>query len=81
MNSIASISDLQAEASGLVKQAEAEGVVPISRHGRTVAFLVSREKFAALLETMELQKNAELMALVRADKAGAVKFTAVPDEI
>ena len=30
MNSIASISDLQAEAPGLVKQAEAEGVVPIS---------------------------------------------------
>jgi prevent-host-death family protein len=81
MNSMASISDLQAEASNLVKQAEAEGIVPISRHGRTVAFLVSREKLAAILETMELQKNPELMALVRADKAGKVRFSTVPDEI
>ncbi|MBI4325069.1 MAG: hypothetical protein HY674_07365, partial [Chloroflexi bacterium] len=63
------------------KQAETEGIVPISRKGRTVAFLVSRDKLAALLETMELQKNSELMALVRADKAGQVKFSPVPDEI
>ena len=78
---IPGIADLQAEAPALIRQAEAEGIVPIAQDGRTVAFLVSREKMAALLETMELQKNAELMALVRADKAGQVKFTLVPDAI
>jgi PHD/YefM family antitoxin component YafN of YafNO toxin-antitoxin module len=64
-----------------VRQAEAEGVVPISRHGRTVVFLISRDKMAGLLETMELQKNAELMSLVKQDRAGKVVYTDVPDEI
>ena len=81
VKNIASISTLQAEAAGVVKQAEAEGVVPISRNGRTVAFMVSRDKMAAILETMELQKNAEFMELLRQDKAGKLKFTKVPDEI
>jgi PHD/YefM family antitoxin component YafN of YafNO toxin-antitoxin module len=72
---------LQAQAPGLVRQAEAEGVVPISRHGRTVVFLISRDKMAGLLETMELQKNAELMSLVKQDRAGKVVYTDVPDEI
>lgn len=81
MSSTASISALQDDASGVVRQAEAEGIVPISRNGRTVAFVVSREKFSALLETMELQKNSELMGLVRQDKAGKVRFSPVPDEI
>ena len=78
---IPSIADLQTASAALVQQAETEGIVPISRNGRTVAFLVSRDKLAALLETMELQKNAELMALVRADKASQVKFSPVPDEL
>ena len=55
--------------------------MPISRSGRTVAFLVSREKLAALLETMELQGQEELMALVKADRAGQLRFTPVPDAI
>lgn len=78
---IATISDLQKDVSGLVREAETEGVVPISRNGRTVVFLISKGKLGGLLETMELQKNDELMALVKSDKAGAVKFTDVPDEL
>ncbi len=78
---ITGIADLQAETSRFVKQAEEEGVVPISRNGRTVAFLVSREKLAALMETMELQKDSGLMDLVRKDKAGTVRFSPVPDEL
>jgi len=81
MANVASIATLQAEAADLVKQAEAEGLVPICRGGRTVAFLISRDKLAGILETMELQKNRVLMDLVKADKAGAVKFSPVPDEI
>jgi prevent-host-death family protein len=81
VKTIASITDLAADVSGFVKKAEAEGVVPISRNGRTVAFMVSRDKMAAILETMELQKSAELMSLIRQHKAGKLKFTEVPDEI
>jgi hypothetical protein len=81
VKNIASVSDVAEDVSGFVKKAEAEGIVPISRSGRTVAFLVSREKLAALLETMELQTDADLMALVKADRAGKVKFSPVPDAI
>lgn len=81
MSSVSTISELQSDASNVVKQAEAEGIVSIAREGRTVAFLVSREKLAAILETMELQKDEQLMELLRADKAGKVKFSPVPDEM
>jgi prevent-host-death family protein len=81
MKNIASVAELQAGLSKFIKRAETDGVVPVSRNGRTVAFLVSREKMAALLETMELQKNAELMELVKLDRAGKITYTEVPDEI
>jgi antitoxin (DNA-binding transcriptional repressor) of toxin-antitoxin stability system len=81
MKDIATISDLQGDTSGWVKEAEAEGIVPISRNGRTVAFMVSKAKLGAILETMELQQNSELMRLVKEDKAGRVKFNEVPNEL
>ena len=81
MSEIASISDLANDVSGYVKKAEREGIVPIANRGRTVVFLVGREKLAALLETMELQGNSNLMSLVKADRAGKVKFTPVPDAL
>ena len=72
---------MQAGVSRLIKRAEADGIVPISRNGRTVVFMVSRDKMAALLETMELQKDSGLMALVKQDRAGKVVYSEVPDEI
>jgi molybdopterin-guanine dinucleotide biosynthesis protein A len=81
VKNIASVSALQAGVSRLIKRTEADGIVPVSRNGRTVVFMVSRDKMAALLETMELQKNSELMALVKQDRVGKVKYTEVPDEI
>ena len=81
MKQIATVTDLQTAGGQLVRQAEAEGLVPISRNGRTVVFLISCNKLAALLETMELQKKPELMELIRADKAGEVRYSNVPDEV
>lgn len=65
----------------MIKRAEKEGIVPISRSGRTVVFVVAREKMAALLETMELQADDKLMELVKEDRAGQVKFKPVPNAI
>lgn len=81
MKNIASVADLQAGVSKFIKRAETDGIVPVSRNGRTVVFLVSRDKMASILETMELQKNSELMTLVKQDRAGKVSFSEVPDEI
>ena len=78
MKNIASVSALQAGVSRLIKRAEADGIVPISRKGRTVAFMVLRDKMAAPLETMELQNDSGLMALMKQDRAGKVIYSEVP---
>ncbi len=74
MKSTVLISELAANPSRVIARAEADGLVPIARAGRTVAFVIGCEKLAALLETLELQKDTELMKLVRADRAGEVEF-------
>ena len=81
MKTIVSATQGQAGFSSLLKQTRLQGVVPVSKNGRVEAFMVSREKMAAILETMELQKDSGLMELVRQDRAGKVVFHEVPDEI
>ena len=81
MKNIVSATQGQAGFSNLLKQSQIHGVVPISKNGRVEAFMVSREKMAAILETMELQKNSGLMELIKQDQAGKVVYTGVPNEI
>jgi hypothetical protein len=68
------ISELSANPSAVIARTEVEGMVPISRAGRTVTFVVGREKLAAIGETLELQKEPELMRLVAQDQAGNLKM-------
>jgi hypothetical protein len=81
MKNIVSATAGQAGFSSLLKQSKLHGVVPVSKNGRVEAFMVSREKMAAILETMELQKDSGLMELVKQDRAGKISFQAVPEEI
>ncbi len=74
------ITELAASVPKAVRDTEDLGVRGITRNGKAVAFLVSREVMESILETMELQKNPDLMKLVRADREGKVAFTRVPDE-
>ncbi|MEI7937826.1 MAG: hypothetical protein WCK27_14150 [Verrucomicrobiota bacterium] len=74
------ISQLASSAPKAIRETEEVGVRGITRNGKAVAFLVSRDVMESILETMELQKNRELMALVKADKAGRIKFTTLTDE-
>lgn len=74
------ISELSKFAPRAVAETERLGVRGILRHGKAVAFLVSRDVMESILETMELQKNPELMEQVQLHKAGKLKFYKVPDE-
>ncbi len=78
---MATMTDLQTSGKALAEQTEREGIVPVSNKGRIQFFLVSPAKRGAILETMELQKESELMKLVQQDKAGRLKFQPVPDEL
>ena len=59
MTSTVTISELQAQAPRFVREAEKQGAVTIARHGRTVAFLISRERMEAIIETLEIMGNRE----------------------
>ena len=70
MNSTVTISQLQAEAPKCVRRAEKEGAISVSRHGRTVAVLLSRERMEAIIETLEIMGNPKAMAAIRNYEAG-----------
>ncbi len=74
------ITELTRSTPKAVRETEELGIRGIIRNGRAVAFLVSRSVMESILETMELQKDRRLMALVKADKAGQVRFSPVPRE-
>ena len=72
-NADLTISQLSASVPKAVRETEEDyGVRGVTRSGKVVAFLVSREVMESILETM--------VKLVRDFKAGKVKFTKVPDE-
>ncbi len=81
MSPCITITELAASVPKALRETEKLGVRGITRNGRAVAFLVSREVMESILETMELQKDNQLMRLVKADREGKVAFTRVPDDI
>ena len=74
MNSTVTVTELQAQAPRCVREAEKKGSVTIARHGRTVAFLVSRERMESIIETLEIMGNPKAMKAIRAYEAGKGRF-------
>jgi antitoxin (DNA-binding transcriptional repressor) of toxin-antitoxin stability system len=74
MNSKVTISQLQAQAPKCVRRAEQEGAVSIARHGRTVAFLISRDRMEAIIETLELMGNPKAMKAIQNYEAGEARM-------
>ena len=82
MTSTVTISELQDRAPEVVRNAEKRGSIAVSRHGRTVAFVVSRERMEAILETFEVMADKELMKSIKAHQSGKIKAKAFSlDEI
>jgi len=53
--------------------------IPIERHGETVAYVISKDRFDAVLETMELLSNAEFVDTLHAYEAGETKWVSLAD--
>lgn len=53
--------------------------IPIVRHGETVAYVISKDRFDAVLETMELLSNQEFVDTLRTYEAGETKWTPLED--
>ena len=74
MRSTYSVTQAQSQLPSLIRKAEEGEAVRILRHNETVAYLVSRERMEAIVETMELLANPEAMKAIAAHQAGRVKF-------
>jgi prevent-host-death family protein len=74
MKSTYSISEAQSRLPGLVREVEATGSVTISRHGEPVAYLVSRDRMEAIVETLEILSDAKAMKAIADHGAGKTRF-------
>jgi len=65
---------LQREGPAIVRRAEAKGSVPVARNGRTVAYIISRNRMEAIIETLEILGNREAMKAISDYEAGRVNM-------
>jgi len=73
MGSTYSITDAQARFPALVREA-AGRTVTITRRDRVVGYLVSPERFEAMIETLEILANPQAMAAVRNAETGKTRY-------
>jgi antitoxin YefM len=74
MKSTYSVSEAQSRLPQLLKEAEKGEPVCIRRHNETVAYIVSRERMEAIVETLEILGNPGAMRAIREHRAGKTKF-------
>ncbi len=79
MNSTYSITQAQAKFPGLVREAQAAPVL-ITRHDETVAYVVSKRRMDAIVETLELLANPVARKALGAARKGRTRYVAL-DEI
>jgi PHD/YefM family antitoxin component YafN of YafNO toxin-antitoxin module len=68
-----SITEAQANFPAMVREA-AEHPIVITRRDKVVGYLLSPERFEAILETMEVLANPEAMQAIRDAEAGKTKY-------
>ena len=68
-----SVEEAQVELPRILREAEEQTVV-ITQRGKAVAYLLSPERFEAMLETMEIMSNPAAMEAIRDYKSGKTKF-------
>jgi antitoxin YefM len=78
MKNTYSISRAQSNLPRLVRES-ADGAIAITRHDETVAYVVSRERMEAIVETMEVLANPAAMRALRDYEKGKTRFRTVED--
>jgi antitoxin (DNA-binding transcriptional repressor) of toxin-antitoxin stability system len=63
----------------MVKEVQAGYITTITKRDEPVAYLVSRERMSAIVETMEILANPAAMKAIRDCKAGKMKFYKLED--
>ncbi len=79
MNSTYSVTKAQSALPRLLKDAAKSGTIAITRHDETVAYLVSRERMEAIVETLDILGNPEAFRVIHEYRQGTMKFQAFKD--
>jgi antitoxin YefM len=58
----------------LVRETAGGGSVAITRHDETVAYVISRDRMEAIVETMEILANPDAMRALRDYEAGKTRL-------
>lgn len=77
MSSTYSVSQAQTNLPRLLRDAAEEGSIAITRRDETVAYLVSRERMEAIVETLDLLATPKAMRAVQDYEAGKLKFSSL----
>ncbi|MGH7821639.1 MAG: type II toxin-antitoxin system Phd/YefM family antitoxin [Candidatus Binatia bacterium] len=64
----------QSQLPRLIRQAEKGRPIAISRHDKTVAYILSEERLEAIVETMELLANPAARKAIEAHRAAKTRF-------
>lgn len=74
MDSTYSVTQAQTNLPRLIKEAAAEGSIAITRHEETVAYLISRGRMDAIMETLELLGNPAATKALHDYEEGKTRF-------
>jgi PHD/YefM family antitoxin component YafN of YafNO toxin-antitoxin module len=73
MASTYSVTEAQAALPAILKKAAGELIV-VTRREKTVAYIVSAERMAGIVETLELMADPEAMGAIRQARRGKGKY-------
>ncbi len=77
MKTTYTITEAQARLPRLVRETADGTAFAITRHGATEAYLISRDRMEAVLETLELMANPDAMKAVEKDRKKQMRYRSV----
>ena len=77
MKNTYSVAKAQANFTRILKEAE-KHPISITRHDETVAFILSRDRMEAIVETLEIMANPEAVKTIREHQATLQFLTSLP---
>ncbi len=81
MSSTYSVTEAQTQLPRLIRKAEKGEPVRIRRRNETVAYLISRERMEAIVETIELLANPAAMKAIAAHRTGKTKLVPLSKQL
>ena len=76
MKTTVSVTEAQKQLPRILKS---DSVVAVTRHDTVAGFFVPRERFEALLETIETLPNPQAMRAIKKFQAGKMKFKSLAE--